>query len=69
MLDRRVRELRTLAVHGVRFLAPEVAFEEASKHLPMLLEKRGIPRDHVLTSLSELRAIVEAVEADFYSQL
>src|SRR5258708_18991496 len=29
-------------------------------------EKRGIPRDDVLASLSELRAIVEAVEADFY---
>jgi predicted nucleic acid-binding protein len=35
-------------------------------YLPMLLEKRGIPRDDVLASLSELRAIVEAVEADFY---
>ena len=45
---------------------PEAAFEEASNHLPMLLEKRGIPRDDVLASLSELRAIVEAVEADFY---
>jgi predicted nucleic acid-binding protein len=32
----------------------------------MLLEERGIPRDDVLASLSELRAIVEAVEADFY---
>jgi hypothetical protein len=33
----------------------------------MLLEKRGIPRDDVLArSLSELRVIVEAVEADFY---
>ncbi len=32
----------------------------------MLLEKRGIPRDDVPASLSELRAIVEAVEADFY---
>jgi hypothetical protein len=32
----------------------------------MLLEKRGIPRDDVLASLSELRAIVEAVKADFY---
>ena len=43
-----------------------MAFEEASKYLPMLLEKRGIPRDDVLASLSELSAIVEAVEADFY---
>jgi predicted nucleic acid-binding protein len=64
---RRVRELlERYAVRGVRFLAPEAAFEEASKYLPMLLEKRGIPRDAVLASLSELRAIVEAVEADFY---
>jgi predicted nucleic acid-binding protein len=70
VLGRRVRELlERYAVRGVRFLAPEAAFEEASKYLPMLLEKRGIPRDDVLASLSELRAIVEiveAVEADFY---
>jgi predicted nucleic acid-binding protein len=67
VLGRRVRELlERYAVRGVRFLAPEAAFEEASKNLPMLLEKKGIPRDDVLASLSELRAIVEAVEADFY---
>ena len=67
VLGRRVRELlERYAVRGVRFLAPEAAFEEASKYLPMLLEKKGIPRDDVLASLSELRAIVEAVEADFY---
>jgi predicted nucleic acid-binding protein len=67
VLGRRVRELRErYAVRGVRFLAPEAAFEEASKCLPRQLEKRGIRRDDVLASLSELRAIVEAVEADFY---
>ncbi len=48
VLGRRVRELlERYAVRGVRFLAPEAAFEEASKYLPMLLEKRGIPRDDV----------------------
>ena len=67
VLGRRVRELlERHAVRGVRFLAPEAAFEEVSNYLPMLLEKRGIPRDDVPASLSELRAIVEAVEADFY---
>src|ERR1700720_240163 len=59
----RPRAAGTLRRRGVRFLAPEAAFEEASKYLPMLLEERGIPRDDVLASLSELRAIVEAVEA------
>jgi predicted nucleic acid-binding protein len=49
VLGRRVRELlERYAVRGVRFLAPEAAFEEASKYLPMLLEKKGIPRDDVL---------------------
>jgi predicted nucleic acid-binding protein len=70
VLGRRVRELlERYAVRGVRFLAPAAAFEEASKYLPMLLERRGIPRDDVLASLSELRAIVEAVEADFYRSI
>jgi predicted nucleic acid-binding protein len=56
VLGRRVRELRErYAVRGVRFLAPEAAFEEASKYLPMLLEKREIPRDDVLAAIRAAR--------------
>ena len=46
VLGRRVRELiESYAPQGVRFLTPEVAFADAEKYLPPLLEKRGKPCD------------------------
>jgi predicted nucleic acid-binding protein len=42
VLGRPVREvLERYAVRGVRFFAPDAAFEKASKYLPMLLPRTG----------------------------
>jgi predicted nucleic acid-binding protein len=42
VLGRRVRHLlETYAAQGVRFFAPEIAFDDAEKYLPILLKKRG----------------------------
>lgn len=42
VLGRRVRQLvETYAAQGVRFFAPDVAFEDAQKYLPLLLKKHG----------------------------
>jgi predicted nucleic acid-binding protein len=42
VLGRRVRQLVELyADQGVRFFAPDVAFTDAEKYLPILLKKRG----------------------------
>ncbi len=42
VLGRRVRQLiETYAPQGVRFLAPDVAFDDAQKYLPPLLKKWG----------------------------
>ena len=42
VLGRRVRQLiDTYAGQGVRFFAPDVAFDDAEKYLPPLLKKRG----------------------------
>src|SRR5580693_1487326 len=48
VLGRRVRELlERYAVRGVRFLAPEAAFEEASKYLPIGAYRGApLPRRH-----------------------
>jgi hypothetical protein len=44
VLGRRVRQLiDTYAGQGVRFFAPDVAFDDAEKYLPPLLKKRGSP--------------------------
>jgi predicted nucleic acid-binding protein len=42
VLGRRVRQLVEIySAQGFRFVAPEVAFDEAQKYLPPLLKKRG----------------------------
>ena len=42
VLGRRVRELVLSHADTVKFFAPEVAFADARKYLPALMEKRGI---------------------------
>jgi predicted nucleic acid-binding protein len=67
ILGRRVRQLvETYAARGVRFYAPDVAFEDAERYLPVLLKKRGKPEDDLATSLEYLRQIIEPVERDLY---
>jgi len=45
ILGRRVRQLLdTYSAQGLRFFAPDVAFDDAQKYLPALLKKRGKPR-------------------------
>jgi PIN domain-containing protein len=50
VLGRRVRQLiDTYARQGVRFFAPDVAFDDAEKYLPSLLKKRGKPHADLFT--------------------
>jgi len=67
VLGRRVRQLvETYAALGVRFCAPDVAFEEAAKHLPALLRKRAKPDTDVSASLEYLRYIIEPLDRELY---
>jgi predicted nucleic acid-binding protein len=68
VLGRRVRQLLEIyAARGVRFFAPDIAFEDAEKYLPPLLKKRGKPDVDVSASLGYLQSMVESVEPDLYS--
>jgi predicted nucleic acid-binding protein len=68
VLGRRVRQLvETYAGQGVRFFAPDVAFNDAGKYLPPLLKKRGRPDTDVPASLEYLRNLIEPVEPDLYA--
>ena len=68
ILGRRVRELiETYASQGVRFFAPDVAFDDAEKYLPLLLKKRGIPPAEISASLEYLRNFVEPVAPELYA--
>jgi predicted nucleic acid-binding protein len=67
LLGRRVRQIvETYGARGVRFFAPDVAFDEAEKYLPLLLQRRGKPHANVPASLEYLRRIIEAIDRDLY---
>ena len=68
VLGRRVRQLvDTYTAQGVRFLAPDVAFDDAQKYLPPLLKQRAKPDADVSASLEYLRLIVETVDSELYA--
>ena len=68
VLGRRVRQLvETYAAQGVRFFAPDIAFDDAGKYLPPLLKKRGRSDTDVPASLEYLQNLIEPVDADLYA--
>ncbi len=68
VLGRRVRQLiDTYAGRGVRFFAPDVAFDDAEKYLPPLLTKRGKPHADFSASLEYLRNSIEPVGPELYA--
>jgi len=67
ILGRRARQLvETYTMQGVRFYAPDVAFEDAERYLPALLKKHGKADTNLSASLEYLREIVEPVERELY---
>ena len=69
VLGRRVRQLiETYAFQGVRFLAPDVAFDDAQKYLPPLLKKWGKHTSDVSASVDYLRQLIEPVDRDLYGE-
>ena len=66
VLGRRVRELIIEHTASVKFFAPDVAYADARKYLPALLEKRGVDATAAERVLSELEHIVQPVDAELY---
>lgn len=67
ILGKRVRELIYKHANSVMFFTPEVAYADARRYLPSLLEKRQIDAETALVVLDELEGIVRAVEEDTYA--
>src|SRR5438105_13512915 len=59
---------RHLRGQGVRFFAPDVAFDDAEKYLPPLLKKRGKFDADLSASLEYLRNIIEVVTPELYAR-
>jgi len=69
VLGRRVRDLiESYSTEGVRFVAPDIVFDEAQKHLPPLLKKRGKPNSDLSATFEYLRQIVEPIDRDLYGE-
>ena len=58
--------LRKYAEH-VEFLAPDMAFEEAHKHLPGILKKRNVPVASAMATLDLVAKLVQTVELETYA--
>ena len=66
VLGKRVRELIVANAGMVQFFSPDVAYEDARKYLPALLEKRGVSSEAALTVLDALAPIVLPLERGVY---
>lgn len=62
MLGKRVRELLLANAAAVKFFAPDVAYADARKYLPALLEKRGVKSATAMT----IGCPVWTEDADFF---
>lgn len=66
VLGKRVRELIFDHAATVRFFAPDVAYADARKYLPALLNKRGVDADAASLVLDRLEAIVRSIDVELY---
>ncbi|MDP2817671.1 MAG: PIN domain-containing protein [Polaromonas sp.] len=66
VLGKRVRELIVDNASTIKFFAPDVAYADARKYLPPLLEKRGVMSDAAMMVLDGLEGVVQAIEFELY---
>lgn len=69
VLGKRVRELIFEHAGTVKFFAPDIAYADARKYLPELLEKRGVNSAAAMTVLDALVVFVQPIEFEFYAGL
>jgi predicted nucleic acid-binding protein len=69
VLGKRVRELIVESADSVQFFAPDVAYADARKYLPGLLEKRGVEGRPAMAVLDALESIVRPLELGVYAGL
>lgn len=67
VLGKRVRELLLDNAARVQFFSPDVAYADARKYLPALLEKRGVQSDSAMAVLDALESIVCPLELGVYA--
>jgi len=66
VLGKRVRELIVDNAKRVQFFSPDVAYADARKYLPALLEKRGVNSESAMVVLDALESLVWPLELGVY---
>jgi predicted nucleic acid-binding protein len=66
VLGKRVRDLILKYAATVNFFAPDVAYADARKYLPALLEKRAVDSAPALKMLDGLESIVQSLDLELY---
>ena len=66
VLGKRVRELIVDNADRVQFFSPDVAYADARKYLPGLLEKRGVKSEPAMAVLDALESMVCPLELGVY---
>ena len=69
VLGKRARNILDRYHDRAHFLSPLVCFEEAKRHLPVILKKRGIDPSSVMETLDHLPATVEPVKVTAYRSM
>jgi predicted nucleic acid-binding protein len=69
VLGKRVRELIIENSATVKFFAPDMAYADARKYLPALLEKRHVKSAAAMTVLDTLESMIQPLEFDLYAGL
>ena len=69
VMGKRVRNILDRYHDHTKFFSPLVCFEEAKRHLPVILKKRRIDPSPALEVLAHLPALVEPVKAMSYQRL
>jgi len=68
VLGRRVRNILDIyANRRIRFFAPEIAFDDAAKYLPSLLQKRGKSAVDLAKTIEYLKYTVETADHELYA--
>ncbi len=67
VLGTKVRTLIFEYASSVKFFAPDVAYADARKYLPLLLDKRGIQNAAAMKVLDVLETVVAPIEQEFYA--
>lgn len=69
VLGKRARELILENAARIKFFAPDVAYADARRYLPALLDKRGVSSAIAMTVLDALEAVVLPLDYDLYAGL